>query len=110
MSAELVLPSAVLKLNASSTLACFSHNDRPSSGDFLVGIRFGIVVLRVVPCWEVVDELGDTVEVAERGRRLHLIWGEEVRCKVSQSVEQFLQLWSDTVVAVVASRIRVQWE
>lgn len=80
--AKLVLPSAVLQLDAPTTLASFSHNNSPCSGDLFVRIRLGIIVLCIIPRWKIMDELSDTIEIAERGRRLHLVRRKEMWCEV----------------------------
>lgn len=62
---QLFLPPAILQLNSTATFAGFPHYHGPRPRYLFVSIRLGVVVLRIVPRREIVNELGDAVEIAE---------------------------------------------
>ena len=110
MPLQLLIPVAVSKLNATTPFAGLFDGTDPRPGYFFVRIFFGYVVLCRIPLRQIVDDLGDAIEIVEARGRLWLIRREKVGGEVAQGVDDVLEVLLYTIKGVIRSGIRPEGE
>lgn len=105
VASELVVPTAILQLDAAAALAGLADDADPGTRDLFVCVFFGQVVRGRGPAGQFVDDVHDFVEVVEAGAGLRFDGGQELGGEVAQGVEKGEEVLSDAVIAVVGAGI-----
>lgn len=108
MLRQLLVPTAVLELDASATLGCLSNHQDPSFADLVVGRVPLDVVLWRAPSWQGMDDIGRPIEVAQGYRWLRLVGRKEVGGEVAQSFKKVREGLPDSVVRIVGLCVATQ--